>query len=116
MVSDIDVVFITYILINTNSLIDEWHINNSKTIPIKKICKPVFEYINKKWPDIKKLRNNVLAHNHRDKEKKSIHFTNNWLRYKVPSGNVEVELLIYLLGLIIETANKVFKFDYDETA
>ena len=114
MIGDVDAVFITYILVNTNSFIDEWNIRGSEVIQIKRICHPVFEFISKKWPDIKKLRNNVLAHNHRDKGKKSIHFTSSWLGYKVPLGNVEIELLVYLLGLVVEATNKVYKFDYDE--
>jgi len=117
LLSDVDAIFISYILIYTNSITDEYHLNDDATyLELRKVCKPVFNYINKKWPDIKVLRNNVLAHNHRNKENKSIHFTRNLLNYRVPNGNVEIELLVYLLGLVIEATNKCYRYDYDTIA
>jgi hypothetical protein len=114
LMNEVDVVFIAYILTFTNSMIDEWNFDvGSEVIAMRKICKPVFKYINEKWPEIKALRNNILAHNHRNKENKSIHFSNKGFNYKVPMDNVEIQLLVTLLGMVIEAVNKTFKFDYD---
>lgn len=111
---DCDAIFITYILINANSYMDEWNIYTDKeSINIREVCKPVFKFINQKWSGIKKLRNNVLVHNHRNKENKSIHFDSEWLKYKVPMGNIEIELLVYLLGFTIEAVNKHYDFDFE---
>lgn len=114
---DCDAIFTTYILINANSYIDEWNIYTDKeNINIREVCKPVFKFINQKWSGIKKLRNNVLAHNHRNKDNKSIHFNSDWLKYKVPMGNIEIELLVYLLGLTIEAVNKHYEFDFESVS
>jgi len=114
---DTDAVFTTYILVYTNSYMDEWKIfTNEESIKVREVCKPIFKYIDQNWSGIKKLRNNMLAHNHRNKENKSIHFNDEWLKYKVPMDNVEVELLIYLLGLTIEAVNKHYKFDFESVS
>lgn len=46
---DCDAIFVTYILINTNSYMDEWKIyTNPESIKIREVCKPVFKYIERK--------------------------------------------------------------------
>ena len=49
-------------------------------------------------------------------EKRTLSFTRNLLNYRVPNGNVEIELLVYLLGLVIEATNKCYRYDYDTIA
>jgi hypothetical protein len=110
-----DAVFMTYILIYTNSYLDEWSIyTNKESIKIREACKPVFRYINQKWPGIKKLRDNLLAHNLRNKHNRAIYFIDDeQIKYKVPIDNIEVELLVHLLGLTIEAINNHYKFNLE---
>jgi predicted patatin/cPLA2 family phospholipase len=113
---DIDAVFMAYILTFTNSFIDEWNLNIELNTPIRKICKPAFKFINSKWPEIKTLRNNILAHNHRDKNKNSIHFTEKGFNYKVPVDLIEIELLVSLFKLIIDAVNHLYSFNYEDVS
>jgi hypothetical protein len=73
---------------------------------LKRITAPAYKRI-KSWKDLKLLRNNIIAHNHRSKGE-SIYEIENRLKYNVPSTNEEATLLADLIVLITENIYPIF--------
>jgi hypothetical protein len=80
--------------------------DSKKIIEFKKVVLPAYKRI-KKWKDIKKLRNSLIAHNHRIKGK-SIFDHDTRIKYNVPSTNEEFTLLADLIFLIAEQIHLYF--------
>lgn len=113
-----------YSLIVVNSIMDElnnflfkYQGNNNVLIDkikmFKHIGDPIFEYLNR-WPDIKRYRNNVLAHNFRIKNENniSVFMSNRLYNYIVPETLIDFLMLyrcIEQVSLIIE---QIFAKEY----
>ena len=78
----------------------------NRILKVKNVVKPAYKRI-KKWNDIKKLRNNILAHNHRI-DGESIFEIENKIKYNVPSSNAEYVLLSDLIFIIAKNIYPVF--------
>lgn len=70
----------------------------TRILLIKTICKPVIKEI-KKWSDLKKIRNWMVAHNLRINKGKMF-YNQLTLDYKVPKTIVEIELLSNCIQII----------------
>ncbi len=112
------------ILIYTESLRDEYqdHFNLTKAITdveraklkeIKILLKPVFKKIGE-WKDIKKFRNNVLAHNLRiDKGSESIFIGTGLSGYSIPEKPGDFAFLVKCIYLIKKIVHEAFEKEYD---
>ncbi|PHS50867.1 MAG: hypothetical protein COB01_11775 [Lutibacter sp.] len=101
---------------------DEWHFfgklikeeQESRIITLRKITKPVIDRINK-WEDMRKYRNNIIAHNHRiKKEDNSLAIFNLSRNLNCPNSFFDYKLL---LGCIYITKNvllKIFPKEYNQ--
>ena len=106
---------LNFIIITACSFIDEYETQlNSKEFPkfsdeinkLKLINKPAIRRI-KRWKDLKKYRNNILAHNLRYKNK-PIYSYSEKIEYNFPHHNNEVELLSKLVLTISKNIGEVF--------
>lgn len=89
-----------------------------RILKLKKITLPAYKQI-KKWKDLKKIRNNIIAHNLRIKGK-SILDHNEKVKYNIPTTNEEYTLLADLIFIIAENIHLVFpettdKIDFNIT-
>ncbi len=114
-------------LIYCCSFLDEFENQfNPKKFPIerdrillaKKLTKPAYKRI-KRWKDLKKIRNNILAHNHRLNGKPIYDFSEK-LNYNVPIYEEEFILLADLVFMISQTIHYAFpnivnKIDINES-
>lgn len=113
------------ILLSTISLIDEYsgHFKSSKADTIdergkveqtRELLKPVFKKINK-WKGLRDFRNNVLAHNLRNRKSgnKSILTVEGISGYDIPERVRDVGFLIQCVDLIRQVISKVFKEEYE---
>jgi hypothetical protein len=66
---------------------------------LKTITKPVLKRINK-WSDLKKFRNNILAHNLRNGKKSIFSETLPTIQFNIPNSNSETILLSRLIVII----------------
>jgi hypothetical protein len=79
--------------IKTSSEFDE------KIRVIKRVVKPAKQAINK-FPDLKRFRNEIIAHNYRDKNNE---FTFNRINtYHIPNSNGEMYLILYCLKRMLD--------------
>lgn len=86
--------------------ISQFPIHTDRILKLKKITLPAYKQI-KKWKDLKKIRNNIIAHNHRI-QKKSIFDHTEKVKYNIPTTNEEYTLLADLIFLIAEKIYFVF--------
>lgn len=110
------------IIITSCSYLDEWEYfarlikeeQESRIITLRKITKPVIGRINK-WKDMKKFRNNMIAHNHRiKKEDNSLAIFNLSRNLNCPNSFYDYKLL---LGCIFITKNvllRLFPKEYNQ--
>ena len=114
------------ILIITQSLIDELNqflfnytpddISLKNRIKgFKKIIDPALNEI-KKWKDIKKIRNNILAHNGRDYYGESMILSTEYENYNIPIFHNDFYVLFQLLKIITEKAEEIFAQENQEVA
>jgi hypothetical protein len=117
-----------YIIILICSFLDEYndnfipkknHLLHDRILNFRKQIKPVLTRI-AKWKDLKKYRNNILAHNLRLKDNTSI-FSDTLERidYNLPNTPDEIRLLIELSSLITKNIGGQFpellqNFNFDE--
>lgn len=115
------------IIIYTCSFLDEYDNfftpvvypnETEKIIELKSIVLPAYRII-KKWKDLKKIRNNILVHNHRIKGN-SIFDLNERMKYIIPSSNAEFTLLADLVFMIAENILPIFpelrnEIDFNES-
>jgi len=114
------------VMLMTNSLMDEFE---KYFLPYKSSSKETknridsFEYIIepilaqiKKWCDLRKFRNNVLAHNFRvDADGfKSVHLNNKLKSYNIPESTMDLITLLKLLDSITRIVEEMFKEEYNE--
>jgi hypothetical protein len=86
--------------IKTNSEFDE------KIRVIKRVVKPAKQAINK-FPDLRRFRNEIIAHNYRDKNNE---FTFNRINtYHIPNNNGEMYLILYSIKRILDVLYSNFK-------
>ena len=104
------------LIVTSCSFIDEYeNVFNPSKFPtygneikkLKRITDPAYKRI-KSWKDLKQLRNNIIAHNHRLKGK-SIYELENRITYNVPATNEEATLLADLIVLIAQNIYPVFQ-------
>jgi hypothetical protein len=109
------------IIIYTCSFLDEYDnvftpavfpSESKKIIELKNNVLPAYRQI-KKWKDLKKIRNNIIAHNHRINGK-SIFDLNEKIKYTIPSTNAEYTLLADLVFIIAENILPIFPELLDE--
>ena len=81
----------------------------------KYIIEPILISI-KKWTDLRKFRNNVLAHNFRSKSDgfRSVHLTNELHNYNAPESTVDLIALFKYVNSISKVAEEMFKSEYEE--
>ncbi|MBY0478270.1 MAG: hypothetical protein K2Q24_11530 [Chitinophagaceae bacterium] len=115
------------VLIDTVSLIDELNNYlfrhhsteesvNSKISSYKQIIQPVLDQINL-WEDLRKVRNNVLAHNYRIDGKnnfESVHLSNKLHVYNFPSSLIDLGIIFKLVDVIATVAEEIFEDEYKE--
>lgn len=82
---------------------------------INELLKPVFKKIDE-WKDIKNFRDNVLAHNLRDKKKgrKSVFMLKGLSGYNIPEKPIEYLFLIRCTNIIKKVIYEVFEKEYIE--
>lgn len=81
----------------------------------KHMIEPILNEFNK-WPDLRKFRNNVLAHNFRIdiEDFKSVHLANRLHTYNIPQSSVDLYALCSYLDSIAKIAKNIFKEEYNE--
>ena len=86
-----------------------------KIISYKYIIEPILNDINK-WSDIRKFRNNVLAHNFRidSDDFKSVHLSNRLKSYNVPESTMDLATLMKYIEVITKIAEEIFKEEHQE--
>lgn len=95
---------------NFNSNLNEGNDIKERILKIRKKNKYGLRTINKKWPDLKNYRNNILAHNLQIKGKSFFeNEENEILEYKVPGNLNEQILFIKIVEKIC--ANIYFEFE-----
>jgi len=103
------------VLIQTVSFLDEYHnflktdneeLNNTIKV-IKKTVKPATDQI-KKWRDINEFRNNVLAHNLRDRKKMMTVFEKGLSSYDIPKNSNDLMVLQNCISAIKQTFESAF--------
>lgn len=79
------------------------------------IIEPAIEEI-KKWNDIRKFRNNVLAHNFRidSNDFESVHLSNKLDSYNIPQSYLDLIILFKYWDTITKIAEEMFKDEYLE--
>jgi hypothetical protein len=104
-----------YLVVQSCSYLDEYDnyftIKNfpnekERILKLKRIVKPAYKKI-KSWKDLKKMRNNIIAHNHRVNGE-SIYDSVEKVTYIVPSSNEEYTLLADLIFIITQNIEPVF--------
>jgi len=110
------------IIITSCSYLDEWEYfailikeeQESRIVTLRKITKPILDRINE-WKDMKRFRNNMIAHNHRiKKEDNSLAIFNLSRNLNCPSSFYDFKLL---LGCIYITKNvllRLFSKEYNQ--
>jgi hypothetical protein len=114
------------VLLITNSLFDELKkylfsyvpediVTGQKITDYKHMVGPAIDEISS-WPDIRRFRNNVLAHNFRDDNDnfRSVHLSNRLEKYDVPSTTIDLIVLFKLLDVITKIAAEIFRDEYNE--
>lgn len=79
----------------------------NRILELKRITMPAYKQI-KKWKDLKKIRNNIIAHNHRINNGKSIFDSKERITYNIPATNEEYTLLADLVFIIAEKIHFIF--------
>ncbi|WP_272149186.1 hypothetical protein [Tenacibaculum aiptasiae] len=115
-------VITSQIIITSCSYLEEWEYfarlikeeQESRIIILRKITKPVIDRINE-WKDLRKFRNNMIAHNHRIKKEnnslaifnlsRSLYCPNSFYDYKLLSGCIFIANRVLL---------KLFAKEYKE--
>lgn len=77
-----------------------------KIVRLKRIVLPAYRQL-KKWKDLKKFRNNVIAHNHRINGI-SIFEHEQKIKYNIPATNEEFTLMADLVFIIAQNIHIVF--------
>lgn len=116
----------SHILLMTISLLDELNKFLFKYNPededtkdrvsvYKNIIEPILIEIDK-WGDLRKFRNNVLAHNFRtdSDDFKSVHLSNKLKDYNIPEYVVDLMTLFKYLDSITKIAEEIFQKEYRE--
>jgi hypothetical protein len=90
----------------------------NRILELKRITLPAYKQI-KKWKDLKKIRNNIIAHNHRINGK-SIFNNKDKITYNIPATNEEYTLLADLVFIIAENIPPIFpelitEIDFNES-
>ena len=82
----------------------------------KNIVKPMLAEINS-WHDLRKFRNNVLAHNFRIYKDnfKSVLINNKLNTYNIPQYRVDLVILCKYLDAITKVAEEIFAKEYEES-
>lgn len=112
------------ILIITQSLIDElnkflFNYNpddislKNRIKDFKKIIDPALNEI-KKWKDIQKFRNHILAHNGRDYYGLSVILCSEFQNYNIPLNHTDFMVLFQLLKIITESTEEIFAEEKQE--
>lgn len=104
------------VLIQTVSFLDEYHHHikstdedvNTTINAIKKAVKPAVAQINE-WKEIDVFRNNVLAHNLRDRKKMISVFERGLSSYDVPKTGNELLVLYNCVSMIKKTFESAFR-------
>lgn len=104
------------VLIQTVLFLDEYHnfirstdTELSNTInAIKKAVKPAVNQINE-WAEIKDYRNNVLAHNLRDRKKMVTVFEKGLTSYDIPQNGADLLVLCNCISMIKKTFESAFR-------
>ena len=91
---------------------------SERIINLKQIVLPAYKQI-KSWTDLKTLRNNIIAHNHRKKGKSIFDFDDK-TKYNIPTADREYTFLADLVILIAQNISYVFpeftnKIDFTST-
>jgi hypothetical protein len=103
------------ILLRTCSFLDEWNKvfgvltepeDKDRIIAIKRVAKPAYKCISE-WKNLRDFRNEVIAHNHRNKGGKNIYLE--YLPYNSPQSNGEVYLLVFCLKKMIDVVHYSFE-------
>ncbi|WP_443946943.1 hypothetical protein ACJVDH_07495 [Pedobacter sp. AW1-32] len=95
-----------------NSYLDELHkhfkalLPNSERVRFSPYYKLIKQEVNR-FPDIKRYRNNVCAHNLRDDER-SIYLYGNLRKYKIPQNIAEFKFVKDCLNLMTQVVNMCF--------
>lgn len=108
-------------LIFTHSFIDEYDnyfiskdsVINQKILQAKKIVKPAIDRI-RKWDEMNTIRNRVLAHNFRNKDKSSIFTASNYHNYNAPSSLFDLQLLFECINLVTKFISENFEEEHNE--
>ncbi|MBI3717425.1 MAG: hypothetical protein HY252_02380 [Sphingobacteriales bacterium] len=81
----------------------------------KKIIDPILSKTNN-WTDLRKFRNNVLAHNFRiDSDGyKSVHLTGKLSEYNIPESTIDLATLLKYIDSISKITEQIFQNEYSE--
>jgi hypothetical protein len=109
-----------HILLNTVSVIDEYNENfyqlaephfQEKVLTVKKILKPVFKKMSG-WADLKKVRNELVAHPKRTMASKDFSLKYLW-KYNAPRNYMDLQILLKYLGVIDAILQTEFEKEMD---
>lgn len=110
------------IIITSCSYLDEWvyfarlikEEQESRIITLRKITKPVMNRINE-WKDLKRFRNNIIAHNHRiKKENNSLAIFNLSRNLNCPNSFYDYKLLLGCIFITKEVLLRLFYKEYNQ--
>lgn len=104
------------IIVQTISFLDEYHnfIRSEETelhttiVDIKKTVKPAITVINQ-WKELGHFRNQVLAHNLRDKKENKSVFERGLSSYDIPQHGTDLHVLVSCIGMIKEVFESTFQ-------
>lgn len=115
------------VMLDTISLLDEMDkflfkcddnidkVLSKKVGSFKHIIEPILQSIGK-WKNLRKFRNNVLAHNYRvDSDNfKSVLLNNELRNYIIPASTMDLLTLIQYINQMTKIAEELFKDEYEE--
>lgn len=108
------------ILIKTCSFLDEWNTvfgvktedaDKSRILDAKAIAKPAHKQLSH-WKQLKEFRNEMIAHNHRDKSGKNIFLQGK--AYHYPNSLGEVYLMCYCLKKMMDVIKFFFQNEVEQ--
>ncbi len=107
---------VSQIILKSVAFIDEWNgyfgiktekKDFEKIMQVKKLAKPAYACL-LEWKELYDYRNQALAHNHRDKNKRNIYLTGKKFN-KAPQSEGEILLLSFCIYKIAEIISKFFQ-------
>src|SRR5688572_19628185 len=108
------------ILLKSCSFLDEWNkVFGVKTEPkdkdkiliVKKVAKAPYKCISS-WSQLRNFRNEMIAHNHRDKDGKNVFIQGH--SYNSPQSNGEIYLLVFCIKRMVDVIYSFFKNEVEK--